>query len=86
MRGYEDIIMIKKKYNWINDEVKIDFPLPKILQYQIEELEELDGKKDYLYFDRCDDLDIDAKNLYVEGVITKEQWNKLITRYDWSVE
>lgn len=78
-------MMTKKKYNWINDEVKIDFPLPQILQDKVIELEQLDSEMDYFYFDVCEYLDDDAKLFYVDGVITKEQWDKLITRYDGSV-
>lgn len=73
------------KYNWINDDVKIDFPLPKILQDKVTELEELDKEMDYRYFDVCEYLDDDAKGYYVAGRISKKQWDMLVTRYDGSV-
>lgn len=74
-----------KKYNWINDEVKIDFPLPKILRDKVELLEKLDSLMDETYFDECEYMDDDAKGYYVAGKITKSQWDALITRYDGSV-
>ncbi len=74
-----------KRYTWINDDVKIDFPIPKILQDKVEELEQLDQAGDYCYFDVCEYLDDDAKEFYVQGKITKKQWDKLVTRYDGSV-
>lgn len=74
-----------KRYTWINDDVKIDFPIPKILQDKVEELEKMDQEGDYCYFDVCEYLDDDAKEFYVQGKITKTQWDKLVTRYDGSV-
>ena len=47
-----------KKYNWINDEIKIDFKVPRSIVHQIQELEKLDSEKNLLYFDYCDHLDI----------------------------
>ena len=73
------------KYNWINDSVKIDFKLPKILQHKVEELEQLDKNMDYRYFDVCEYLDDDAKGYYVEGIISKKQWDMLVSRYDGSI-
>ena len=78
--------LVMKKYTWINDEVKLDFPLPKILQNKIKLIEKLDAEQNELYFDECGYLDDDAKNLYAEGAITKKQWELIVTRYDWSVE
>ena len=72
-------------YNWINDNVKIDFSLPKILKDKVIELEKLDKDKDYRYFDVCEYLDDDAKGYYVEGKISKKQWDMLVSRYDGSV-
>lgn len=42
---------MNKKYTWINDDIKIDFPLPKLLQNLVEELEELDLEENWLYLD-----------------------------------
>lgn len=76
---------MKKKYNWINDEVKIDFIVPKYIQEKINELEELDRAENDYYFDACEYLECDAKECVVQGVITKKQWEQLCTRYDASV-
>ena len=75
-----------KKYNWVNDEINIDFKVPKSIEHQIEELERLDEEKNILYFDYCDHLDVLAKNAYAEGMITKKEWDALVMRYDIKAE
>lgn len=45
---------MEKKYNWIQDEVKIDFPLPFIIQDIVDELEALDQTGYDLNFDRSE--------------------------------
>ena len=75
-----------KKYNRINDEIKIDFKVPRSIVHQIQELEKLDSEKNLLYFDYCDHLDILAKNAYAEGMITKKEWDTLLMRYDIRAE
>lgn len=76
---------MKRKYNWINDEVKIDFKLPSFLQKKVDMLERLDYEMNDCYFDECEYLECDAKECYVTGVLTKEQWDKLCERYNPSV-
>ena len=39
-----------KKYNWVNDEIKINFKVPRSIEHQIEELEKLDEEKKYTLF------------------------------------
>ena len=75
-----------KKYNWVNDEIKIDFKVQRSIEHQIEELEKLDEEKNILYFDYCDHLDVLAKNAYTEGMITKKEWDALVMRYDIRAE
>ena len=75
-----------KKYNWINDEIKIDFKVPRSIVHQIQELEKLDSEKNLLYFDYCDHLEKKKKNAYAEGMITKKEWDTLLMRYDIRVE
>jgi len=71
-----------KKYNWINEAVKIDFPLPKGLLSLIEKLEELDACEDYAYFNYSEALDNAAKELVVKGRLSPIQWDLLCARYD----
>ena len=41
----------------------------------------MDLTDDWAYFDQCDLIDNVAKECYVEGVLTKKQWEKLTMRY-----
>jgi hypothetical protein len=74
----EDIIM----YHEINDEVKIDFEVPEILQDIINQTEDADKANNLmLYCDLAECVDVLAKNLYTDGMITKKQWDTLVMRY-----
>ena len=68
--------------NWINDEIEIDFDVPKGIQDLINELEKLDDAEDYAYFNYSDALDCAAKELVKKGKLTTSQWNKLCAKYD----
>lgn len=72
----------KKKYHWINEDIVIDFPVPKSLLPIIAALEELDEKEDYCYFDWSEALDCSAKEFVVRGKLTKKQWDLLCAKYD----
>lgn len=74
--------MDSPKHHWINDDVIIDFPLPKSMLYLIEELEKLDAEENYAYFNYADALDVGAKELYVQGRLTRKQWDTLCLKYD----
>ncbi len=70
-----------KKYNFINDDVKIDFATSKLFQNTAQEAEELDLQKSQEYFCVADALDVIAKGLYGTGKITQEQWDLINLRY-----
>ena len=70
-----------KKYHWINDDVKIDFPVPKSLQELFDEAEKYDLLDDGTYFCYSDQIDVDSKNLYAIGKLTKKQWDIINSRY-----
>lgn len=71
-----------KKYNWINDAVIIDFPLPQGLLPLINKLEVLDASEDYAYFNYSEALDNAAKELVVKGRLSIHQWDLLCAKYD----
>lgn len=73
------------KYNWIRDEYKIDFELPKFIAREVEELERPDREEDERYFDKCENLEYDAKAFVPEDRMTVKQWETLCNRYDGSV-
>lgn len=70
-----------KKFHWIDNRVKIDFPVPRSIQILMDECERLDLAEDYAYFNYCDTLDCDAKELYAIGIFTKKQWDIINMRY-----
>lgn len=73
-----------KKYNWIRDDVLIDFPIPKSLQELIKILEQMDAEMDYGYYDYSEALDCGAKEYVYQGKLTKKQWQTLCLKYDGS--
>lgn len=72
---------MEKKYHWIHDEVKIDFPLPSIIQDIVDELEYLDQTEDDLYFDRSEFLEHFTKEFIYSKELTMKQRDLLLERY-----
>ena len=72
-----------EKYRWIDDSVNIDDfydGLPKIVKNAINECERADKENDWSYTNFCDMVENMAKQ-FVPDRITKEQWDRLISRY-----
>ena len=69
--------------NFINNDIKIDFPVNKAIQNTIALCEEYDKDDNYaLYMNMAEFLtDNLAKEAYVVGELTKEQWHKIEMRY-----
>lgn len=68
--------------NFINEDIIIDFKVPSILQESIDIAEKADDENNIgLYYIYADNIDVVAKNCYVDGALTKEQWNQLTKRY-----
>ena len=72
---------MKKKYQWIDDSVKIDFPVAKWIEDAMKQLEECDLNNDYMYFTYNDALWVDLKNWVAKGKMTETQWDKIMERY-----
>lgn len=70
-----------KKFHWIDDSIKIDFEVPKIMQDLMNTAEKLDLEENYAYFEYADQIDVDAKNLCADGYLTESEWEKLSMRY-----
>ncbi len=69
-------------YNYINNDVKIDFALSKKLQALITQAEKADLLDDYgLYMNLADAIDVQAKKEVGKHILKESQWNKLIRRY-----
>lgn len=73
--------MEDKKYHWVNDDVKIDFSVPRALQILMDQCEQLDLEEDYAYFNYIETLDCDVKELVRMGVLTNKQWDIINMRY-----
>ena len=69
--------------NFINDDIKIDFPVNKSIQYMIDKCEQNDKDDNYgAYMSNAIFLtDNLAKEAYVCGEITKKQWEMIEMRY-----
>lgn len=72
---------MEKKYNWIHNEIKIDFPLPSIIQDIVDELELLDQAEDDMYFDHCAFLENFTKEFIYTKELTMKQRDALLERY-----
>lgn len=71
----------RKKYRWIDESIDIDFPVPSEIKYLMEDMEKLDEEENYGYINYYDSLDTTAKEAYVLGMITREQWYTLLRKY-----
>lgn len=72
---------MEKKFHWINDDIKIDFPISKAMRNTMDEAEALDLEESCEYSAVADILDVMGKEAYVNGLITKEQWDRICERY-----
>lgn len=71
----------QRKYNWIDESIVIDFDMPLIMKNLILDMEKLDEEEDYGYLNYCEALDDLAKEAYVQGWLTKAQWDMLVRKY-----
>ena len=65
----------------INDDIKIDFELPRLLKNTIEEAEELDKIGSVEYTAVADQIDVVCKGYVTTGHMTEEQWDIVTARY-----
>ena len=65
----------------INDDIKIDFELPRLLKNTIEEAEELDKIGSVEYTAVADQIDVVCKGYVTTGDMTEEQWDIVTARY-----
>ena len=75
-------MQIVAKYHWINDDIKIDFPInDDVLKNTIEDCESFDLAGDYQYFGMARAIDVLCKAFVAGGHMSNYQWNKLVSRY-----
>ena len=70
------------KYNYINNDVKIDFELSHTMQDLVDKAEKADILEDYgLYMNLACAIDSQAKKEVSRHWITENEWKKLVSRY-----
>lgn len=75
---------MKKALNLVNYDIEIEFidRLPEDYVNLLHEAEEYDKTGDYgMYFNDVDAIDIGAKMLCMNGVISEYEWRVLLSRY-----
>ena len=71
-----------RKYNFINNEVNIDFELTKTMSDLVKKAEDADILNDYgLYMNIADSIDVEGKKEATHHIISETEWRKLVRRY-----
>ena len=71
-----------RKYNYIDNTIKIDFDLSNAMSDLVDKAEKADILEDYgLYMNIVDAIDSQAKKEVAKHLITESEWNKLLRRY-----
>ncbi|MBE6136286.1 MAG: hypothetical protein E7181_03370 [Erysipelotrichaceae bacterium] len=69
-------------YHFINNEVEIDFELPKVIQNLVNDAEKADMLNDYeLFSNIVDAIDVRAKKEVAHHRMRENEWKKLNKRY-----
>lgn len=77
----EDIYR-NRSYNYIDNNVEIDFELSKTMQNLVDEAEKADILEDYgLYMNLVDAIDSQGKKETTHHLLRESQWKKLMRRY-----
>ena len=70
------------KYNYINNDVKLDFELSHTMKDLVDKAEKADILDDYgLYMNLADAIDSQAKKEVSKHLITETEWKRLVRRY-----
>lgn len=71
------------KFHWVNEDIKIDFPISEGMKNTMEEAEQLDLEESVEYAAVADILDVMGKEAFVNGLITRKQWDTIVERYPY---
>ena len=72
-----------RKYNYINNEIKINFELSNTMQDLVEQAEKADILEDYgLYMNLTYAIDARAKREVSRHLLTEREWRMLSRRYE----
>lgn len=72
---------MEQKFRWIDDSIKLDFKMPKIIEDLIKEVEQFDLDENHAYFSYIEALDSLAKLLYSEEKMTAYQRELIYRRF-----
>ena len=77
--------MRSMQYNWINDDVKIEFPISsEVLRNTIEDCERYDREGDPQYFGMARAVDVLCKMSVANVHMNQRQWGIIVSRYpEW---
>lgn len=68
-------------YNYIREEIELDFPIPDLIKATMKEAEELDLQNNLEYFCVADAIDVLCKNYVGAGKLTERQWDLISWKY-----
>ena len=75
---------MKKKFQWVNESVVIDFPVSKAMRNTMEEAEQYDIENNVSEYNAVSEMiELCGKEGFVNGLYTKEQWQKMCERYPY---
>ncbi|MCD7735757.1 MAG: hypothetical protein LUI07_02125 [Lachnospiraceae bacterium] len=67
--------------NWINENILIDFELPRDIKEIADECERFNAEGNYAYDNYADLLGNMCKEAYRQGHLTRKQWDLMELRY-----
>lgn len=73
-----------KNFHYINDDIKINFPVDDYMQKLMNDMEKYDLEDNYAMYNAIAEPFVytQCKNMYAAGKLTKEQWQKIEMRYE----
>ena len=82
VRKFNKDILKNRVYNYINNEVEIDFELSMTMEDLVKKAEEADLLSDYgLYMNLADVIDSQGKKEVLQHIISETEWKILTRRY-----
>lgn len=82
VRKFNKDILENRVYNYINNEVEIDFELSITMEDLVKKAEEADLLSDYgLYMNLADVIDSQGKKEASQHIISETEWKILTRRY-----
>lgn len=74
-------VMETEMYNFIKENIVIDFPVPEKLQEVFKEAEDFDRQNNFEYFCVADEIDVMCKAYVGMGKLTHRQWDLICYKY-----